>query len=577
MRFAVALVTLLVAAGLLVAGIAQRTFLRPADHVTMSAETPTGSRFVVVPGSVLRAHPGQQRVHLEGAGTVFAAYGRAADVRAWLAGERYSEIGTDADGAVRSVVRTAPRITGATSADVTDPDGSDLWIDQRRGTRQLDWPLSVPSSVSLLIASDGTAAAPADVRISWPVRGGTPLALPMIAAGGALAVLGLVLYAWALVHVRRRRGPRRKAPPKMPRAPQPPRYRPAKPVATGPGRGRRSTSRSSVHGWVPAVLVLATAAAGGAVVAPSDTAAAKAAPTAAVTEQQARRIVLDAASVAARADREGDRELLATRFAGPALQLRTAAYAVRKKDRKAKAPQAIPQRDAEFNLILPQATDAWPRTLFAVLKEKGSTLPPTALTLVQDAPRAAYTVRYAMALVPRAEVPDLPNAILGASRIDAEAPVLRVAPAKLAEDYGRLLKDGDDEVADEFATTSDELVKGVGEKAKAKVAKRLGSTAAITFKDLDVDPDQVVAMSTADSGALVSVPLSEQWTVKPRRSGVNVKPSGGTRILAKTSSTDEGIASVYGYQLLFSVPSAGSDEPVTLLGYAQGLVSAKEL
>jgi hypothetical protein len=35
--------------------------------------------------------------------------------------------------------------------------------------------------------------------------------------------------------------------------------------------------------------------------------------------------------------------------------------------------------------------------------------------------------------------------------------------------------------------------------------------------------------------------------------------------------------SVYGYQLLFAVPSAGSNEPTVLLGYAQGLVSAKEL
>jgi hypothetical protein len=73
------------------------------------------------------------------------------------------------------------------------------------------------------------------------------------------------------------------------------------------------------------------------------------------------------------------------------------------------------------------------------------------------------------------------------------------------------------------------------------------------------------------------VPLQETWTVKPTKSGVKVKPSGATAILAKTSSTTKGIASTYGYQLLFSVPPAGSKEPVRLLGYAQGLISAKEL
>jgi hypothetical protein len=86
----------------------------------------------------------------------------------------------------------------------------------------------------------------------------------------------------------------------------------------------------------------------------------------------------------------------------------------------------------------------------------------------------------------------------------------------------------------------------------------------------------VIALSTADSGALVAVRLDEQWTVKPKRSGVTVKPSGGTKILSKTSSTSKGIVSVYGYQLLFSVPSAGSNKPIVLLGYDQGLVSAKE-
>ena len=87
----------------------------------------------------------------------------------------------------------------------------------------------------------------------------------------------------------------------------------------------------------------------------------------------------------------------------------------------------------------------------------------------------------------------------------------------------------------------------------------------------------MIALSTANSGALVAVHLDEQWTVKPKRAGVTVRPSGGTKILSKTDATGKGISSVYGYQLLFSVPSAGSGKPIVLLGYDQGLVSAKEL
>ena len=43
------------------------------------------------------------------------------------------------------------------------------------------------------------------------------------------------------------------------------------------------------------------------------------------------------------------------------------------------------------------------------------------------------------------------------------------------------------------------------------------------------------------------------------------------------TSSKTGIASTYGYQLAFYVPPAGSDQKITLLGFAQGLVSAKEV
>jgi hypothetical protein len=75
----------------------------------------------------------------------------------------------------------------------------------------------------------------------------------------------------------------------------------------------------------------------------------------------------------------------------------------------------------------------------------------------------------------------------------------------------------------------------------------------------------------------VSVQLQETWKVTPTKSGVKVKPSGATKILARTGSTTKGISSTYGYQLLFSVPPAGSKDRIELLGYAQGLISAKEL
>ena len=76
MRFAIALVTLLIAGVLVATGVAQRTSLKPADHVTVAADVPSGVHYVLVPGEVLQSHEGQQRLHLAGASTTFAAYGR---------------------------------------------------------------------------------------------------------------------------------------------------------------------------------------------------------------------------------------------------------------------------------------------------------------------------------------------------------------------------------------------------------------------------------------------------------------------------------------------------------------------
>jgi hypothetical protein len=573
-RFAVALVTLLIAFVLVGIGFAQRTIFKPADHVGITAEVPADVHYVVVPGSVLRSHPGQQEIGLTGDGVVFAAYGRTSDVTAWLSGQQYAQLRLTAEGdAVQSETRTAPVVSGLEGG-TPDPDGSDLWLDQERGEGSLDWTVNVPDSVSLLIAADGASPAPGTVDITWPVNTATPLAVPLIVAGGVLTVVGLLLIAAAFNHMRKSRGPRRKAPPRMP---PPPKYRPQRPASMTPvpERGRRSVHhRVALGGGALAVVLIGAAV----VPAPAPALAANAPDEASVGEQQATMIVHRVAEVAAKADEQRDADVAADRFAGAALDLRDAAYRIRAKDKKADMPQAVPLDSATMRLILPEATPDWPRTLFAVVDDSTSKkIAPLALAMVQDDPRADYKVHYAMSLQPDMTLPDLPSALSGATRLDAATPVLQIPPGELAADYGSLLLDSGSDAAALFDVSADNLAEGVGEAAKKKVAKKLGSTARITFKDLKTDPSKVIALSTAKSGALVAVQLDEQWTVKPKQAGVTVRPSGGTKILSKLSSSSKGIVSVYGYQLLFAVPSAGSDRRVVLLGYAQGLVSAKEL
>ncbi|MGN6743706.1 MAG: hypothetical protein ACTHJL_10475, partial [Amnibacterium sp.] len=570
-----------VAAVLIAFGIAQRTVLRPADHVTVTASAPKDVAYIVIPGSVLRAHPGSQHLHLAGTGTAFAAYGRTADVTAWLSGQRYALARVGADGGTAApVVRTAPVVAGLQGGH-PDPDGSDLWLDQARASRSLDWTVNVPDTMSLLVAADGTAPAPSDVRVTWPVRVNTPWATPMIVTGSVLALLGLLLYIWALVHLRRRRGPRRKPPARMPKPPAPPKYRPVKHPVVVTTRGRRSVRHfGALAGGLAAGAALLTGCAGPVAAAPAPTSTAKAVAVtpAAVTEEQAIRIVARAAAVEHTADASLASSTLGDRFAGPALALRTAEYRLHKADKKRPLSHPIPATGATTRVILPEATQQWPRTLFTVVSAPASAkTAPLALTFVQQTPRDPYRVEYAVELNPGAQPPSLPSAVLGTVRLKPDTTLLSVPPGKLADDYGLLLRKSSAPVAASFDTAHDPLLKAVGQSAKAAVAKGLGSTAKVTFSDAATDPASIVALATADSGALVSVHLEETWKVTPTKSGVKVKPSGATRILAKTSSTTKGITSTYGYQLLFSVPPAGSKDVIELLGYAQGLVSAKEL
>lgn len=585
MRFAMALVALLIAGLLVASGIAQRTILKPADHITLAADVPADVRYVLVPGALLQSHAGQQRLHVGGADVAFAAYGRTSDVTAWLSGQRYAELRVDESGAMEApVMRTAPVVAGLRGG-TPDPDGADVWVDQQREQRALDWTLDLPSSMSVLVAADGSAAAPSDLRVTWPVRTGTPFAVPLIVVGGALAVVGLLLYVWALIHVRQRRGPRRKSPPKMPKRPQPPRYRPQRPASAAPvpGRGRRSVRHRTGLGWAgPAlvgVLLVGTLLAGTPFGPPAGLAAAATrAPGASMTEEQATRVVRRAAEVAAKADEELDAKLLAERFTGAALELRRAAYTLKKKQKKLSLPVSLPVEHAVVNLLVPETQTGWPRSLFVVVADSEKPkVAPVALALVQLDPRADYKVQYAMALRGGITLPTMPSAVDGATRLRADTPVLQVEPGALAAEYGAVLLDGESAAGKEFDTSDDPLVKQVGEAFKKKYAKKYADTTKTSFSDRTPDPSTVIALSTADSGALVAVQLEEQFTVKPKRSGVVITTSGGTKILSKTDSTAKGIRSVYGYQLLFAVPSAGSDEPVVLLGYDQGLISAKEL
>ncbi len=577
MRFVFAIISFVLAAGLIGYGIAQRTVLAEPNEVAVSASSNNGAAVTVIDGDTLNAFDGSQTLTIDGTKTVFAAYGRTTDVLAWIGKASYNAVSYNA----KKDELTSKLVAGSEKT-VPDPNGSDLWIDDYKKNDTLTLTVKVPRDVSFIIISDGTKAAPMNIRLSWPLDNSTPWSGPLLVGGAIVLIIGLALLLWATNHMRSGRGPRRKAQ-RMPKVPR------KRALKSSTRRALPATAGGRRRGMiaVPVVLVGALALAGctpgsiGSAAKPSPTPSSSSADASAleppaVTPKQVARIISRVSDVATKADAARDGTLIATRFDGAALQLRLANYAIRGGDAAQPGLPAIP--DGPVKLVLPQQTVSWPRTVFVVIQDdKDQTIPPVALYLEQADARSDYKVSYAITLEPSAKLPDVAPANIGAPRLDPGSNILKLSATDTAMAYGDILeKDVDSASYLYFEKTGDSLRTSVGLAAKQQAAAALPPTAKIAFSHL-LGPAEPVALATNDAGALVAVNLNETTTVTPVEAGAAVNPTGAVKALSQIAVSTKGVVATYGDQLLFYVPPAGSDAKIILLGYSQGLVTATEV
>jgi hypothetical protein len=611
-RFVLAILAFVVAATMIVLGIAQRTvFLGPSTYAvetTVKGDLP----YTVIGGEVLGSEPGQQTLTVSGSDTVFVSYGRSADVAAWLGDAEYNRLTLDEESGelVGAVVtpeetdeaETAPDETAPVEEDeaaiaaLNDPRGSDLWLGEHSEEAAVLTTINVPEDVSVLIASDGTDPAPSKVSVSWPLDNATPWAGPLITAGIVLLLVGLALYLLGINHMRKSRGPRRKgisAGPgmeKMPKVPKPSRYKSDKRHGSAPKRQR--APRRSMLAVLPIALVSSLALSGCSAgfwpdLSPDATPSATPTSTAldaeqendqpapAVTAPQLERITARISTTTLEADQSLNADLAATRFVGPALDERKGNYAIRAKIPDYAASPVIPSSPG--GLTLPQATDTWPRTVMSVVQDQADpSSAPTAIVLVQANPRSNYQVEYAMRLEPQAEIPEVAPATIGAAQLPPDSSFLLLPPNKLASAYADIITNGENsEFAALFDAEADTLRGVIASDREAKKAA-LPTTASIEFS-VAAGTAPPVALATNESGSLVSVNIAETEVVKPLEVGAKIKPSGAVAALSGLTETEKGVQSTYSDQLLFYVPPAGSTEKIRLLGFSQGLTAAAEL
>jgi hypothetical protein len=120
-------------------------------------------------------------------GPVFIGVARADDVTAYLADVSRAEITRVTDDGELTTVRAG------TQASLPDPSGVDIWAARTSGTGKtsLAWP-DTAGTWRLVVAGDGTTAAPQQINLVWSRVYHTNIAPAVITVGALLLVGGLV-------------------------------------------------------------------------------------------------------------------------------------------------------------------------------------------------------------------------------------------------------------------------------------------------------------------------------------------------------------------------------------------------
>jgi hypothetical protein len=572
-RFVWAVVAFLVAVGLIGTGVARLALASEPDTVTSpiaaaDAELP----YTVIDADVLSAYPGQQGLTIsDSENEIFVSYGRTSDIKAWLSDTSYNHAALADGRAENGEPKVSVEVVDATNAysDTGErvwwnPRDSDLWIEQLTAEDSLQRDFALPEGMSLLIATDGTAPAPADVSVTWQTGAiTTPWAGPLIAAGCLALLIGLVFWILGFIHLRRR-------------------------------RASRASARRAL--WaIPTVTVAGALLAGCTPSAwpdfsndpsPTPSPTLTTAPEAempAVTDAQAERIVASMAQVLADADRETDIELGAKRLTGAAYDMRKTAYEIRADVEDWKLPVALPA--GPVSVLLPQANDGWPRTALMVVGDADEKNP-TILFASQQSPWETYKISYMGSIVAGTELPELAPAWMGAVVVPPESSFLEVTPAELAGTYADIVANGDEsEYDDLFDIEGDAFLTALHDKRKATLDTFNESatsdderTASMTFDQRGGDGDPV-ALATFDSGAIVAVPFLDSEKLEPTVDDGIIKIPDAPEIqhFVGEEETKTGLTTYYRSQLFFYVPAKASEEKVRILGFSYALADAKLL
>ena len=566
MRLIISVALYLLALTLMLVGLAERTVWAPKDTQDISVTIADPKPLLVIPHSILKLNPGKPIVTVTGPGRVFVATGREADITAWVGGSSKTLVTYDK----QSKKLGSSAVIGLLPS--ANPLGSDLWRTERAANSEVSVKVATTEENAVIVASDGLVVAPNKVTIKWHQDYDLTPSNILINSGLILMFVTLIYNFFVFRSLRNARRPRRR----LPKAPQGPKLRRRRTGSSLPPRGRRSARRNFVA--IPATilslsLVAGCAPASNTVPTPSPTETTEVANApAALQIGQVRKIITAVARIAKGADEANSATQLLPRFAGPALEMRDAAYGLLKKTKK--APTLEPIYSSPLTLSLPAATSDWPRTLM-VVTGTGKGTAPQMLVLSQSEPRKQYQVLYVAALASGVKLPRVPSVTEGAVPVTPDSAYLTLTPNELPSAYGSVIDQGSASTEfGKFELMGDKFYQAISAEQKKQIDTL--KNAKITYQHILADADPI-GLATADGGAIVAVYMKDITKIKPtkRNSGITVNALQQVALGAKGSL--KGVVSTYGDMLLFYVPSVGQSAKAQLLGWQSGLLKVKSL
>ena len=624
MRYILAAVSLAISLVLLGLGIGQRTIWAPPDTIVAELQQPTDAQVVLIPGSAMNAHDGVQTVSIQGEGPLTAVVGRDHDVRGWVGDSAHAVAGVDERDALLLEEQEGDE------AALPPLAGSDMWIEEHQGDGSLRLTIDLPVGYTMAIAGETSAPAPASIRIAWPFDAKTPLFGPLITAGLFFLALALLFFLLALRRHRRRRGPQRRSHRDLTRAERRQLRReaqeglplPITPVGRAPERGaieadasapvdadaraaetpdapgaagaetRERTAHPRRRGGLLALPIVAVVALTGCgpqywpsaepsaleTDVPAPTSLEEALPPVALTESQFDRVLEGTRTAVAEADTALNADVAATRLGGPVLRARATSYQVRTQD-PSLAP-APPLPDGDVQLLLPQQTEIWPRSVMAVIGWQDGAQAQSALMFQQADARSDYRLVYMTTLASGVQLPAVASPTIGAASLPGGTPLLLRPPKEITAAYADVLLNGaESQYNDWFREEGDALRAEIGRPAKDQM-RALPEFELSNIEWTAAEDEQApLLLVSNEGGALLSTSFTETQRTTPKEPGVEIEAQAGAGILAGVQKSGAGIETTYQIQVLFAVPPADAPDgtQIEVVGYSQSLVSAKEV